>query len=187
LPSTSLGFATGAIHTDGGDWFTTTGSGVLTGSKPTGYSTNFAVEYRGKLRITSAGNYTFATRSDDGSALWINPGVENPPYSSAVVQNNFPQGMTSSSLSDLLLTQNSHQYTDGPPPVGATYCAFFFAFRSKIKRSLDLASNGTVEVCESASVGRPINCSSRTNRPPGTDCGGFFLSRATWSPSFRLF
>jgi len=54
------------------------------------------VEYRGLLSIATAGNYRFATTSDDGSALWIDAGV-NPTYAQAIVQNNYPQGMTTRS------------------------------------------------------------------------------------------
>ncbi len=103
----SIAYATASIHTDGGDWFTSSGSGVVTGT-PSGYSANFTVEYRGKLHITTAGTYTFATTSDDGSALWIDPGVVNPPYSTANVQNNAYQGMTLRASAPITLTVGDH-------------------------------------------------------------------------------
>src|SRR5690606_24455467 len=51
--------------------------------------TNYAIKWEGKIKIQTTGNYTFSTRSDDGSQLFIN-GV-------LVVQNDFNQGMTTRS------------------------------------------------------------------------------------------
>ena len=103
----TIAYATGAIHTDGGDWFTVAGSGVTTGA-PSGYVNNFTVEYRGKLHITTAGNYTFATISDDGSALWIDPATSNPALADANVQNNAYQGMTLRNSAPIPLSVGDH-------------------------------------------------------------------------------
>ena len=51
------------------------------------------MEYRGLLRIDTDGTYTFATNSDDGSALWISPSVDNPLYADADVQNGGTHGI----------------------------------------------------------------------------------------------
>ena len=98
----TLGYATGAINLDGSnhEHFTSSGqgsSGVLSGPLPTGYVDHYTVEYRGKLKIDTSGNYRFSTTSDDGSALWIDAGdvaTANPAYSTAAVQSAFDQGMT---------------------------------------------------------------------------------------------
>jgi hypothetical protein len=55
---------------------------------------DFTVEYRGELLVPTTGTYEFATASDDGSALWIDPGTDNPSYSNAVVQNDCAQDTT---------------------------------------------------------------------------------------------
>jgi fibronectin-binding autotransporter adhesin len=109
----SIGYATGAIHLGGTDHehFASTdsgNSGVLTGLMPTGYVNNYTVEYRGKLRITTAGNYTFSTTSDDGSALWIDPSSTNPPYSEAIVQNGGDHGMAQANSAPKTLTVGYH-------------------------------------------------------------------------------
>ncbi|MCX6876156.1 MAG: autotransporter-associated beta strand repeat-containing protein [Verrucomicrobia bacterium] len=103
-----VGYATGAIHTDGGDWFTSAGSGVSSGTMPTGYVENFTVEYRGKLRIATAGSYTFSLTSDDGSALWIDPAITNPALADAKVNNNGSHGMQQVNSTALSLTAGDH-------------------------------------------------------------------------------
>ena len=50
------------------------------GPFPTGYIDNFAVEYRGQMYLTNAGNYTFGTWSDDLSGVWIDPSTSNPVH-----------------------------------------------------------------------------------------------------------
>ncbi len=97
----TIGYATQSINMDGSgpkEHFSATNNcGVAApGPFPVGYSQYYAVEYRGLLSIATAGNYRFATTSDDGSALWIDAGV-NPTYAQAIVQNNYPQGMTTRS------------------------------------------------------------------------------------------
>jgi hypothetical protein len=94
----TIGYATQSINMNGGpqDHFTAgDGCGVASpGPFPTGYTNSYSVEYRGLLSIATAGSYTFATTSDDGSALWLDAGTDNPTYSQAIVQNNYAQGMT---------------------------------------------------------------------------------------------
>jgi hypothetical protein len=95
----TIGFATQSINMDGGgprEHFTSSDfCGVASpGPFPTGYTTNYSVEYRGLLSIATAGNYAFATTSDDGSAVWLDASTENPTYSQAIVQNNVAQPMT---------------------------------------------------------------------------------------------
>ncbi|HYC28284.1 MAG TPA: PA14 domain-containing protein, partial [Chitinophagaceae bacterium] len=53
---------------------------------------NFSIIWRGYIKITTAGNYTFETCSDDGSKLYI-----GQPYSfgaTALVTNDFPHPLT---------------------------------------------------------------------------------------------
>ena len=82
------------INLTGAEWFQNGGMGTGSITAPTGYINNYTAEYRGKLYIAAAGTYYFATTSDDGSALWIDPGTNNPAYANANVQNNYAQGMT---------------------------------------------------------------------------------------------
>lgn len=94
----TLGYATEAINMNGNDkehFEDGSNSGVPDSSslRPTGYQENYALEYRGKLRIDTDGTYRFATNSDDGSALWISPLVDNPNYVDAAVQNEGSHGM----------------------------------------------------------------------------------------------
>jgi fibronectin type 3 domain-containing protein/predicted esterase len=53
---------------------------------PRNVSTNFAFRFDGAIQIPTTGNYTFFTRSDDGSSLFIS--------GNQVVFNDFDQGMT---------------------------------------------------------------------------------------------
>ncbi|MCX6915174.1 MAG: autotransporter-associated beta strand repeat-containing protein, partial [Verrucomicrobia bacterium] len=97
----TIGYATQSIFMDASgpreQFVADNGCGVASpGPFPTGYTINYSLEYRGKLYIATAGNYRFATTSDDGSALWIDAG-DNPVYSEAIVQNNYAQGMTTRS------------------------------------------------------------------------------------------
>jgi len=106
----TIGYATGAIDQHGTDWFTTSGSGVETGPRPTGYEEHFTVEYRGKLKIDVGGTYRFATSSDDGSALWIDPSVSNPNYDAAAVQNNYYQPDTLRESGQIDLAAGYHDF-----------------------------------------------------------------------------
>ena len=94
----TIGYATDSINMNGNDqehFGAGNNGGVPTGSlRPSGYQSNYTVEYRGKLYIAAAGTYRFATVSDDGSALWIDPSSDNPAFATAAVQNNYYQGMT---------------------------------------------------------------------------------------------
>ena len=91
----TIGYATQSINNDAGDganndFFSNgNGSGVPDSSpRPIGtYFAPFTVEYRGQIYIATAGNYVFTTTSDDGSALWIDPGTEDPAYANANVAN----------------------------------------------------------------------------------------------------
>jgi autotransporter-associated beta strand protein len=76
------------------EWFQNGGMGTGSIAAPTGYLLNFTVEYRGKLYVPATGTYCFCTQSDDGSALWIDPGSNNPAYANALVQNDYGQGMS---------------------------------------------------------------------------------------------
>jgi autotransporter-associated beta strand protein len=110
----SIGYMTNAIHVidDGGNptaWFGATKGGATNGQNPTGYSGNFAVEYRGELFIANPGSYTFSTTSDDGSALWIDPSTDNPLYGAANVQNNKPQAMNRVNSTAVSLTAGYHE------------------------------------------------------------------------------
>jgi sugar lactone lactonase YvrE len=78
------------------------------GPYPTGYSTNYCVEYRGLIYITVSNLYTFATASDDGSALWIDPATDNPTYSQAQVQNNYCQLLTTKGSSPTAMSAGYH-------------------------------------------------------------------------------
>jgi len=108
--ASTIGYATGTIDQHGTDWFTTSGSGVETGPRPTGYTNTFTVEYRGKLYIPANGTYSFATSSDDGSALWIDPSTSNPLYSTAAVQNWFDQGDTRRVSGQISLDAGYHDF-----------------------------------------------------------------------------
>ncbi len=77
------------------------------GPFPAGYAINYMVEYRGSLNLATAGSYNFATSSDDGSALWIDAGI-NPTYSTATVTNNFCQPLTQKSSGAQTLTAGYH-------------------------------------------------------------------------------
>ena len=94
----TIGYATEAINMTGSDqehFGTGTNSGVpdSSGLRPTGYQNNYTVEYRGRVKIDADGTYRFATESDDGSALWVSPSVDNPNYLDAAVQNGGTHGM----------------------------------------------------------------------------------------------
>jgi hypothetical protein len=78
------------------------------GPYPTGYTTNYCVEYRGLIYIAVSNLYTFATASDDGSALWIDPPTDNPTYSQAQVQNNYCQVLTTRGSSQIALAAGYH-------------------------------------------------------------------------------
>jgi hypothetical protein len=108
----TLPFMTNAIHwgslAANQEW---AANGGLPGNPatPTAYMEGYDVEYRGKLLITTPGNYSFATTSDDGTALWIDAGTPNPTYAQAKVQNNFAQGMTlRSTAAPVALTAGYH-------------------------------------------------------------------------------
>jgi chitodextrinase/predicted esterase len=62
-------------------------------------SEGFAFKFEGFINITTAGTYTFFTRSDDGSDLWIG--------NTRVVNNDFDQGMTERS-GTITLTPGSY-------------------------------------------------------------------------------
>ena len=109
----TVGYATGSIHLNGDDHehFASTGqgsSGVLTGAMPTGFVNNYTVEYRGKLRIPTAGSYTFSVTSDDGGALWIDPATTNPAYATANVQIGGDHPMQQANSTPLSLTAGDH-------------------------------------------------------------------------------
>jgi autotransporter-associated beta strand protein len=107
----TIGYATQSIYMNNSETehFTATdGCGVAApGPFPTGYVDNYCVEYRGKLYIATAGNYNFATTSDDGSALWLDAGA-NPTYAQAIVKNNAPQGMIQVASGAQALTAGYH-------------------------------------------------------------------------------
>jgi hypothetical protein len=111
----TIGYATQSINMPNAgpqEHFTAIdGCGVAApGPFPTGYSLNYSVEYRGQLYIAAAGSYSFATASDDGSAIWLDAGTDNPTYSQAIVQNNYSQGLTTrSTASPLALTAGFHE------------------------------------------------------------------------------
>jgi hypothetical protein len=102
----TIGYMTMPIHIDGGvgELFARVGGF----SSQTGFLDRFAVEYRGKLSVPVDGDYRFSTTSDDGSALWIDPPSVNPPYDSAVVQNNYPQAMVLRTSGVIPLTAGTH-------------------------------------------------------------------------------
>jgi autotransporter-associated beta strand protein len=113
----TIGAATEAINMSGDDqehFGDNKQSGVPnSATRPTGYASALAIEYRGKLYIASAGTYRFATTSDDGSAIWIDQGdvsTANPSYGTANVQNNFGQGMTRRESSQLTLDAGYHDF-----------------------------------------------------------------------------
>ncbi len=110
----TLGYATGSIdfNLGGAEHFAgNPGSGVLTGPMPTGYVDNYAVEYRGELYVPTSGQYSFATTSDDGSALWVDPGTVNPSESQTVVDNNYYQGPTqATSAGPISLSAGYHDF-----------------------------------------------------------------------------
>jgi fibronectin-binding autotransporter adhesin len=62
---------------------------------------NFEANFNGLIKITTEGDYTFSTTSDDGSVVFVN-GVDTP-----VVNNNFYQGMTTRS-GTVHLTAGTH-------------------------------------------------------------------------------
>ncbi|MEI7935271.1 MAG: immunoglobulin domain-containing protein [Verrucomicrobiota bacterium] len=109
----TIGYATQSINMPNGgphEHFTATDQcGVApAGPFPTGYSTNYCVEYRGLIYIAVSNRYTFATASDDGSALWIDPGTDNPTYSHAQVQNNYSQPLTARYSSAIAMSAGFH-------------------------------------------------------------------------------
>jgi hypothetical protein len=109
----TIGYATQSIDMDGSgprEHFTAADScGVAApGPFPVGYSQNYSVEYRGLLYIATAGNYNFQTTSDDGSALWLDAGTDNPTYAQAIVKNNKAQGMTPIASGAQALTVGYH-------------------------------------------------------------------------------
>lgn len=113
----TIGYATEAIDMNGDDrehFAAGVKSGVPDGStRPTGFKDTYTVEYRGKLYIPADGTYSFATTSDDGSALWIGQGdvaTSNPAYSTAAVQNSYYQGMTTRNSAPLALTAGYHDF-----------------------------------------------------------------------------
>ncbi len=115
----TIGYATESVNMNGAGPREHFGTGTLSGVpdssslRPTGYSQHYTIEYRGKLYIPADGTYRFATISDDGSALWIDPGdvsTANPSYGTAAVQNNYYQGMTQRSSSQLSLTAGYHDF-----------------------------------------------------------------------------
>jgi hypothetical protein len=57
--------------------------------------TNFSVRWTGKVKIPTAGNYVFSTRTDDGARLWINGAL--------VVDKWIPQGATTYNSPSLAL------------------------------------------------------------------------------------
>ena len=108
----TIDFATESINMNGNDqehFGTGTHSGVPDSSllRPTGYQNNYTIEYRGKIRV-DGGTYRFATTSDDGSALWIDPSSDNPNYVDAQVQNQGWQGMTTRFSSQMDLAAGYH-------------------------------------------------------------------------------
>ena len=113
----TIGAATEAIDMGGGDqehFGAGNHSGVPdSATRPSNYANHYAVEYRGKIYIASAGTYRFATNSDDGSALWIDQGdvsTSNPSYGTADVQNNFSQGQTRRESNQLTLDAGYHDF-----------------------------------------------------------------------------
>jgi autotransporter-associated beta strand protein len=101
------------------EWFQSGGMGtgpIPTSAAPTGYVYNITIEYRGELYVPATGTYYFATASDDGSALWIDPGTDNPTYntagstSNAIVQNDYGQGITPRYSAGISLTQGYHDF-----------------------------------------------------------------------------
>ncbi len=107
----TIGYATASIEMSGDDmehFGAGRNSGVPDGStRPSGYQNNYCVEYRGKL-LVSDGTYRFATTSDDGSALWINPATDNPSYATAIVQNDGWHGMTTENSAPVALSAGYH-------------------------------------------------------------------------------
>ncbi len=107
----TIGYATESIDMNGDDaehFGAGRKSGVPDSStRPTGYGDQYCVEYRGNL-LVSGGTYCFATTSDDGSSLWIDPATDNPSYSTATVQNDGWQGMTARSSSQIALSAGYH-------------------------------------------------------------------------------
>jgi autotransporter-associated beta strand protein len=113
----TLGYATEAINMNGDNqehFGADRHGGVPNASvRPPGYQDNYTVEYRGKLKIEADGIYSFATTSDDGSALWIDPGdvsTANPLYATAAVQNSYSQPMTTRNSGQISLTAGYHDF-----------------------------------------------------------------------------
>lgn len=81
----------GAGNAYPGFWYDNSNGGSSAPFAGEGFSTadNLSVRFTGKVEITTGGDYTFATRSDDASALFID-GVR-------IVHNNNFQGMTTRS------------------------------------------------------------------------------------------
>jgi hypothetical protein len=71
------------------------------------FPTNYGAKFVGVLNITTAGNYTFGTASDDGSMMYVD--------SIQVVSNNFFQGTTFRSgtptISSIPLSAGAHAFT----------------------------------------------------------------------------
>ena len=80
----TIGYATQDINRAQGEtehFQPDNGCGVPSpGPYPTGYIDNSAVEYRGQIYITNAGNYNFGTYTDDSSGVWIDPSTSNPAH-----------------------------------------------------------------------------------------------------------
>lgn len=112
--ASTIGYATEAIDMNGNNqehFGAGTKSGVPDASvRPTGYTDNYTVEYRGWLKVAIAGTYRLATDSDDGSALWIDvdPATANPLYANAVVQNGGDHGMTVRNSVPITLSAGYH-------------------------------------------------------------------------------
>ncbi|MCY2954511.1 MAG: PA14 domain-containing protein [Planctomycetota bacterium] len=99
----TLGYATGAIDNH-------RGSGVAWFNDVLGYTDWFTVEYRGKLKIDTSGTYCFATSSDDGSALWIDPSTTNPNYDTAAVQNGKLHSNAQRNSAQIILSAGYHDF-----------------------------------------------------------------------------
>ena len=75
-------------------------------------NTSFAFRWNGKINIPTAGEYTFYTRSDDGSSLYIDGNL--------VVNNDYDQGMTERS-GNITLTKGMHDIMVGFRQGGGGY------------------------------------------------------------------
>lgn len=66
---------------------------------------NYGYIWTGNITIPKAGTYTFATSSDDGSALWFNT---NSTAGTPTVNNNFVQGTTQRNSTAMTLAPGSY-------------------------------------------------------------------------------